>query len=210
MMMFFSRRSFFWGILLVLNTACATARLGEQHFLRLPPQTRVAVVPAANRTNQPDASMILNKAWDEALAKHGFLLVNSDQVVTFAAASALSIRDLEKINPVQLAADLHVQLLLVSDITEWKTQYRVVDAGSRVSGVSRLLDGRTGALMWEYFWTIVDESYQGGDALSQLAGALTTAIIHSATDMPARLANSAVKTSAATLPLPGAPAGAPQ
>ncbi len=187
--------------LLILLSGCS-ARYGVDHFIQREP-TVVAIVPSFNRSANPEAQIILDKAWVDKMHDLGFHVINSDQVITYAVSQGVLIKDLEQTRMSQLAKDLDVDFLLLSEIDVWDTKYRVLDAYSKVKGRTKLVEGVTEALVWEYPWEVVIESGGGGGGLEMLANAMATAVVHAATEQAARMARSAVRNVSQTLPRPG-------
>jgi hypothetical protein len=94
---------------------------------------------------------------------------------------------------------------------DWATKYQVIAGVTAVSCRSRLIEARTGALVWKLDWMRQQQrSNSGGGVTGMLVSALVTSVINSMFDMPSRLAQEGVALSAATQPHPGfAPAGTP-
>ena len=173
--------------------------------------TRIAIMPATNRTDNAGTPIILDKDWEEALKKAGFQVVNADSVVSFASSRGIPMAQLSGLASAQLGGDLHADFLLENEITEWDTRYVVLAAGSTVAGRSRLVEAVTGATVWELRWRMDSNANSGnGGIAGLLAQAIATALVNSAMDVPARLASQGVALCVATMPLPGhPPPGAP-
>jgi hypothetical protein len=194
------------GLLLAafLLTGCATqSGIPSHQYLQRP--LSVAIVPGLNKTDQPEANIVLDKAWEAALARLGYQVVSADHVVTYASASGLSLEQVRKTAPAKLGQDLKVDAILQTEVLRWNTSYKVIAADSTVAGVGRLIEASTGAIIWEHHWVFQNKSGNGGNngILGLLIDAAVTATINSATDAPTRMAKQAVNMSAGTLPHPG-------
>jgi hypothetical protein len=203
-----------WLVLvIVLIQGCASAPSGyyAHHYLQRSP-VRVAIIPSDNKTDKPEATIAVDKAWETALGAAGFEVVNADQVVTYAASVGTDIQVLKSKPVGDLGRDLKVNALLFSEITQWDTKYMVVKSGSVVAGISRLIEASTGGLIFEHHWVYEEQSGNGGGSvIGMLVDAAVTAAIHSATDEATRMGQRAVAMSAHEMPRPGyAPSTAPE
>jgi len=193
-----------FALVLAIGAGCATST-PEHDYLRRAP-VRVAVVPSLNKTDHPEASVVFNKACEEALRKRGFQVVSADQVVTYAAARGMSLRELPGRKPSEVGADLKADFLLYSDIDVWAQKYVVLKSATIVAGSSCLYEAGTDALVWRHAWRLQRESGDGGGGLAGLlANAAFSAILDSATDACAALGTQAAHATVGTLPRPGSP-----
>ena len=165
---------------------------------------RVAIIPAGNNTDNPGAQIILDKAWETALRKAGFQIVNADSVVTFASAQAIPVGELQKTSTVKLGEELKVDYLLQNEIMAWGTKYRVLAEASVVACRSRLVEARTGATVWAHDWIFKRQGNNSGGGLAgMLLSATLNAIVATMTDETARIAVQGVTISSTTMPYPG-------
>ena len=192
-----------FAIAAIFLTGCATPKPppGHQYLQRTP--VRVAIIPGLNKSDQPEAVVVLDKAWQVGLTRVGYEVVSADQVVTYASSVGTSLQTVRNQPVAKLGQDLHVDVVLQTEIHRWATSYKVIVSDSTVAGISRLVECSTGATIWERHWVIQQSSGTSGDPLAMLISAAVTALIDSATDAPTRLASQAVDMSAVTLPLPG-------
>jgi len=189
---------------LLLAAGCASSRPGEGHYYFQRDPVRVAIIPSANATDEPAASMIFNKACEERLRARGFEVINADRVVTFAASSGVSIRDLPDWRPGRLSEALKADYLLFSRIDRWETRYRVIAGYSVVAGASWLYEGATEALLWQAGWHREQESGNGGGGLLDLlVDAALTAALNTALDTCGMMGADAAAETSNTLPEPG-------
>lgn len=198
-----------FALVLAIAAGCATPT-PEHYYLRRTP-IRVAVVPSLNKTDHPEAPVIFNKACEEALRQRGFQVVSADQVVTYAAARGLLLRELPGRKPSEIGTDLKADFLLYSNIDTWAQKYVVVKNATVVSGSSCIYEAATDALVWRQAWCLQRESGDGGGGLTGLiANAAFSAILDSATDACAALGTQAAHTSINTMPKPGFPPPPPR
>lgn len=190
--------------LVAVVTGCATRNhYNSIDYLQRP--LRVAIVPGVNQTDQPEATIVFDKAWATALAHRGYQVVPADRVVSYGGASGQSLADIRHLSPQKLGQDLKVDAILTTKVLRWKNAYRVIEADTTVSGLGWLIDARTGATIWEHKWVYQQSSNQGGNdsVVGILTNALVTATVNSATDEATRLAKQGVNMSVNTMPIPG-------
>lgn len=196
--------------LLLLGGAagCAsTPRIPASYYLQRAP-IRVAVVPSGNVTDFPEASIVFDKAVEEALHRKGFDVIGADQVLTYASARGLSLRDLPKKQASEIGRDLRADMLFFTEIDTWKTSYILVQAKATVAGVCRLTEASTDALVCRLHWR--QEQAAGGGSIGGLINAAVSAVADTAFDTCSKLGERAAWASAAALPQPGfAPRDAP-
>jgi len=188
-----------------LFSGCATQSRGIPACNYLQRPLRVAIVPGVNKTDQPEAKIVLDKAWEAALTQLGYQVLPADSVVTYAAASGISLDQVLKMDTAKLGHDLKVDAVLTTEVLRWANSYKVIAADSTVEGVGRLVEASTGATIWEHHWIFQQRSNNGGNngIIGLLVDAAVTAAINSATDAPTRMAKQAVAFSSGTLPHPG-------
>jgi hypothetical protein len=189
---------------LLLAGGCAQApQLPAWRYLQRS-NVRVGIIPASNQTTQVGAPLIIDKAWEEALRKSGFVVVNADSVVTYLSSRSVSLAKLLAIPTAQLGNDLHVDYLLEDEIENWGTKYHVIVGGAVVSCKSRLIEASTGATVWASDWTMQEQSDSNGNGLGgALMNALVTAIADSMFDKSTQLARQGVALQSTSQPYPG-------
>lgn len=187
----------------VAGTGCATDRDKSIDYLQRP--LRVAIVPGVNRTDQPQATMVFDKAWEEALAGRSYQVVSADRVVSYGGASGQSLEDIRHLPAQKLGQDLKVDAILTTEVLRWKNSYKVIESDTTVSGLGLLVDARTGATIWEHKWIYQESSNQNNNngLVGMLVGAAVDAAISSAIDKPAHMAKQGVNMSVNTMPIPG-------
>jgi hypothetical protein len=185
------------------GAGCVSSHGPEHYYFQREP-VRVAVIPCANATAEPAASIIFNKACEEQLRKRGFDVVEADRVVTFAAASGLTVRELPDLKPSRLSAELKADYLLYTRIDKWATKYHVVQGSSVVAGASWLYEGPTDSLVWQSGWHREQQSGNGGGGLlGILIEAAVTAAANAAFDVCGQMGTDAANAAVLTLPAPG-------
>jgi hypothetical protein len=198
-----------FGVSLLLLQGCSPTGTAWHYYMQRTP-IRVVVVPSENKTEHPDASVVFNKACEEALAKKGFDVIAADEVVTYASSRGLLLGDVAKLKSSEIAKDLKADMVLYSVINTWDSEYVVLNTRVHVSGTSRLVEAGTEALVWRYTWDLRQDSSSGnsGGVVGLLVGAAVTAVANSAFDACADLGAQAAGVTVSSLPQPGfAPEG---
>ncbi|MGP8199076.1 MAG: hypothetical protein ACLQU4_06185 [Limisphaerales bacterium] len=161
-------------------------------------RVRVAVIPGVNRTGEPGAPIVLDKAWEKILQAAAYEVVPADSVVTYAASRGILLSELPKRSPAEMGKDLKVELLLTSEIFKWEISTKGLRAVCTLEVVGRLVETTTGATVWEHHW--IYEEVGGGKGLGKLIDASNDTV----SDKIARMAQQAVmKMSADLLPRAG-------
>lgn len=191
------------GLACLLLAGCTSAPRTPSHYYLQRAPVRVAVMPSENTTDNPEASIIFDKACEEALRRKGFQVISADQVVTYTSARGLSIRELSGRKASEIGRDLKADMLLYTQISHWKTEYVIIQGRSVVAGRSRLVEVSTDALVWRLPWQFAQQSGNGGGGLGILLDAAVTALANSAFDRCSQLGEHAARYSVDTLPLPG-------
>lgn len=190
------------GLVVGLCASCASTgdRKAAYNCLARSP-VRVAILPSVNRTDQPGAQIVVDKAWEAALQKTGFEVVSADRVLTYVAARGMMLSELPARKPAELGKDLKVDLLLKSEILKWEISSKGAHASTTVEVTQRLLEAPTSALVWEHHWVFREEDSSEG------LGKLFDKMLNTAGDKASAMGARGVKEiSAMKIPLPGPPA----
>lgn len=194
------------GVAMLLVQGCAASKkdFPSYYYLQRDP-VRVAVMPSVNNTEHPEATIVFNKACEEALQNRGFEVVSADQVVTYASSLGATLMEVTDRKASQLGGDLKVDFILYSTINQWESKYIVLKTTTTVSGNSRLVEASTDAVVWTYNWVLQEQSGSGGNnsLLGMIVDAAVTAVVNSATDECSTLGNRAAVATVNSAPRPG-------
>jgi hypothetical protein len=195
---------FVLGLLLLLVQGCTTTSAPWHYYLQRSP-VRVVVLPSGNKTAHPDAPVIFNKACQEALTKKGFVVITADQVVTYASSRGLLLKDVTDMKAGEIGKDLKADLVLYSNIDNWGSTFAVLNTQVRVSGISRLIETSTEALVWQHNWDLVQDSGNGNNngIVGLLVSAAVSAVANSAFDACSSLGTQAGTITVNSMPCPG-------
>jgi len=156
----------------------------------------VAIIPADNRTEEPAATLVLDKVWEEALVKWGCMVVNADRVVAYAGESGLeldALQDLPLEDLKRIGGGLGVDYVMYNTIVDWDTVSGRLRQQALVSCVSVIYEAKTGAVVWEDSWSYVDSASVPDDALSDAIFALANSSLSTMSNGEAAAAANGVK-----------------
>lgn len=197
---------FILGMTALLMQGCATTspKIPGHYYLQRSPII-IAVMPSSNKTDHPDASIVLNKSCEEALRKKGFEVINADQVVTYASSCGVLLSDVTARKASEIGRDLKADMVLYSSIDTWETKYIVIKSASIVAGTSRLVETSTDSLVWRFNWNFQKESGNGGNngLFGMMIDAAVTAVANSIFDECSNLGAQAGIVTVNSMPQPG-------
>ncbi len=146
-------------------------KLSPELAARLP--SRVAVLPFVNETESPAASDTVRKSFYNHFSAKNFEDVELPLVdQRLAAAGLTDPKAIENEDPKRLGELLHVDGLVMGHITDFDRIYAVVGALVNVGAKVRLIDARSGELVWEGQDVA---RLQEGDIPTSIVGALASA-----------------------------------
>jgi hypothetical protein len=156
----------------------------------------VAIIPADNKTDEPAASLVLDKVWEEALVQWGCLVVNADHVVAYAGKTGTDLDSFRNVSldvlP-RLGSELGADYLMYNTITEWDTVPHGMTSNAVISCATVLYEAKTGAVVWEDSWTYMDSAFASDKALSDAIFALAHSSLSTMSNGEAAAAIHAVK-----------------
>lgn len=183
---------------LLLLAGCASVPEPGYNFLERSP-VRVAILPSVNKTDQPGAQIVVDKAWEQALKKAGFEVVSADRVMTYVGARGMMLTELANRKAPELGKDLKVDLLLKTEIRKWEMSAKGGNASTTIEAMQRLVEAPTDAVVWEHHWF-----FQEVDSNQSWIGMMVDMMVNAATDNASKLGTVGVlEISAKKLPRPG-------
>jgi hypothetical protein len=163
----------------------------------------IAVIPAANSSPEVSAPIVMDKIWCDKLQENGFEIVDSDRVMTYASSKGVSLEDVRKADYVMLGADLSADYLLFNEVMDWGSSFHLTQSVIAVACRSKLVEAKTGGVIWEKDWVYLDQSGSGGNAIANAIVAVVHSVTNSATDGVAKAAERGVNANASTMPYAG-------
>lgn len=170
---------------LLLMTACATRQPYDYSAFKESNPRSILVLPPLNNTPEVQASYSVLSYTTMPLAESGYYVMPVTLVAeTFRENGLTQAADMHATPAAKLREIFGADAALYITITEYGTVYRVLSSASIVTAAARLVDLKTGKLLWAGAATASSEegkSQQGGVA-SLLITAIVKQVIGTATD----------------------------
>ncbi len=158
-------------------TGCAAPAPRDQTALREARPASILVLPPLNTTTEVNASSSLLAVSTRPLAEAGYYVMPVSLVdETFRQNGVTQADDIHALPLPRLRDFFQADAVLYMTVTGYGASYYVIGSTSVVKVQARLVDGRTGALLWE--GQAQASSDEGKDNSNQgLVGMLLTAVI---------------------------------
>lgn len=159
---------------------CATTKPTDYGvYLDHMPQS-IVVVPPLNHTAEVRASDAFLSTVTTPLAERGYYVFPVVLVGQFLKENGLPTPgEMHQVAPRKFHDVFGADAVLYPEIHEWTTRYALIDSSTRVRITYRLVDARTGTVLWRRDQMAVNSSSQGQ---SNLIGMAISAAVHAATN----------------------------
>lgn len=162
---------------LLLMTACATRQPYDYSAFKESKPRSILVLPPLNNTPDVQASYSVLSYATLPLAESGYYVMPVTLVAeTFKENGMTQPADMHATPAAKLRDIFGADAVLYITITEYGTVYRVVSSASVVTAGARLVDLKTGKLLWTGSATASSE--EGKSQQSGVASMLITAIVN--------------------------------
>ncbi|GAA3538131.1 DUF799 domain-containing protein [Zobellella aerophila] len=146
----------------------------------------ILVLPPANQSPDIKASYSLLSQVTYPLAESGYYVLPVAVVdETFRQNGLVNPEEIQGVSVAKLHEIFGADAVLYLDVTEYGTTYMVISSDTRVTAEARLVDLRTGQLLWAGTATASSseqESSSGGGLVGMLVQAAVTQIANTLTD----------------------------
>ncbi|MCM2545946.1 DUF799 domain-containing protein [Burkholderia glumae] len=149
--------------LLAMLAACAgpVQRLDYTAFKRSQPKS-ILVLPPVNNTNDVKASFGVLSQVTQPLAESGYYVVPVGPMEeTFKYNGLTSPNDIAEVSPAKLREIFGADSALYMTVTRYGTTYQVIDSVTAVSVSAKLVDLRTGDVLWTGSQSATDKELGG-------------------------------------------------
>jgi|SaaInl8_200m_RNA_FD_contig_111_134326_length_9451_multi_4_in_0_out_0_2 hypothetical protein len=137
--------------------------------------TSILVVPPRNKSMEVNAPYVFLSTITKPLVEKGYYVFPVSVIDTFFKENGMQTTyDMNSIPLDKIYEILKPDAVLYADIEEWGQEYQVISSKGIVKYSFRLLDGKTGALLWNGKTEAIEQSGDGGLGI---AGALVSAIV---------------------------------
>ncbi|EPL9569067.1 DUF799 domain-containing protein [Providencia rettgeri] len=164
-----------------LLTGCAQpAKVDYTAFHQSKPKSILVLLPQ-NSSPEVQASHGLLSQTALPLAEAGYYVFPVAVVEeTFKQNGMINAGDIQAVPPTKLHEIFGADAVLYLDITEYGTSYQVIASDTRVTASAKLLDARTGTLLWS--GSASASSMENNSSSNGILGALVSAVVNQIAD----------------------------
>ncbi|MEQ4674919.1 DUF799 domain-containing protein [Providencia vermicola] len=164
-----------------LLTGCAQpVKVDYTAFHQSKPKSILVLLPQ-NSSPEVQASHGLLSQTALPLAEAGYYVFPVAVVEeTFKQNGMINAGDIQAVPPVKLHEIFGADAILYLDITEYGTSYQVIASDTRVTASAKLLDARTGTILWSGSATA--SSMENNSSSNGILGALVSAVVNQIAD----------------------------
>ncbi len=177
-------------------TGCANKPPYNYEALLAASPRSIVVIPPKNDTVEVDAPYIYLSTISRPLAEKGYYVFPVAMIDNFMKENGLPTP--EEMNNVPLDKiyeNIGADAVLYVNINQWGQKYNVVSSKAMVSVSMKLVDARTGNLLWDGAASAVKEpGSSGGGLVGMLVSAVANQIVGSISDATPQLARTANQT----------------
>ncbi|MBG7621653.1 DUF799 domain-containing protein [Herbaspirillum sp. AP02] len=180
-------------LLVLLATGCATQKKPYDYaeFKAARPAS-ILVLPPVNNSSEVIAPYGLMSQATQPLAESGYYVIPvSLAAETFKQNGLSNPTDIQELPPAKLRQIFGADTALYMTITNYGTAYKVVQSETLVSADAKLVDLRSGKLLWEgsaRASSLEQQQNSGGGLLGVLVSAMVNQIINTASDTSYKMA----------------------
>ncbi|MDX7997829.1 hypothetical protein FE394_01100 [Xenorhabdus sp. Reich] len=180
----------FWGaigaLLLLVLAGCVQHKPYDYSALRESKPKSILVLPAVNKSVEVQASGSLLSQITYPLAESGYYVYPVAVVEeTFRQNGMTEAQDIHNLSYKKLHEIFGADSALYLNITEYGTQYRIINSDTRVSATARLVDLRTGKALWSRSATASsteNDNHSSGGLIGMLVSAAISQIANTVMD----------------------------
>ncbi|MTC56513.1 MULTISPECIES: DUF799 domain-containing protein [Providencia] len=168
-------------IMALLLAGCAQpTKVDYSAFKQSKPKSILVLLPQ-NSTPEVQASHGLLAQTTLPLAEAGYYVFPVAVVEeTFKQNGMTNAGDIQAVPPAKLREIFGNDAILYLSITEYGTSYQVIASDTRVTASAKLVDARTGALLWSGSATA--SSTEGNSSSNGIVGILVSAVVNQIAD----------------------------
>ncbi|ODS24710.1 hypothetical protein AB835_02235 [Candidatus Endobugula sertula] len=180
--------------LFILLAGCQTPHPYDYTNLLNSQPKSIVVIPPINNSVEVNAPYIFLSTISKPLAEKGYYVFPVSVIDHFLKENGLPTPDEMNTVPLdKIRKFIGADAVLYTNINNWGQKYQVISSTAIVTSTLKLVDTRTGDLLWE---TTAEASRESGDGGGGLLGAIAAAVteqiigsLHDQTPQLSRLAN---------------------
>jgi len=166
----------FVSLVAILSTGCATQKPYDYSVFRAAHPASILIMPPKNNSLDVTASYAMLAQMTYPLAEAGYYVVPVALMdMAFKENGVSSGAEAQAIAPAKLREIFGADAALYTEITEYGVSYKIISSETAVAANARLVDLRTGAILWSGKARASSAENQGGNN-GGLAGLLIKAI----------------------------------
>jgi len=188
----------FWIKLLVsalvlLMVGCVTPQSYDYSALEASAPRSILVIPPLNQSFEVQASYIFLSTISRPLAEKGYYVFPVSVIDNFMKANGLPTpEEMNQVPLEKLDEIIGADAVLYTTIDDWGRQYQLVSSVVTVSANMRLVDGKSGQLLWSARAFAQESSNSGGgDILGAMIGAVVDQVVGGLADTTPALSRQA-------------------
>lgn len=173
-------------------TACATDPYDYTALNASKPRSILVLPPVSDAVDLSSTYTFLSTI-SKPLAEKGYYVFPVAVIDTFLKENGLAQpEDMNAVPLDKLFENIGPDAVLYVHIKDWGQKYQVISSNTVVNSTARLVDARTGTLLWETNIALSQGSSNGGGGFAgMLVGALVQQVVGSKVDLTVGLSSSA-------------------
>lgn len=161
----------------VVLAGCASTRPYDYSNLRAHPPRSIVVLPPTNQSPDVKATYGYLSTVTMPLAEKGYYVYPVEVVDQFMKENGLpSANEMQTVSLPKIQEILGADAVLYVNVTRYGTRYEILDSVTEVEASARLVDVRTGLLLWDGNAKFAQSANAGASAANPLAYLIASAI----------------------------------
>lgn len=182
---------FFSISLSLFITGCSTTPYNYDALLASKPKS-ILVIPPNNNSVEVNAPYIYLSTISRPLGEKGYYVFPVAVIDTFLKENGLPTPgEMNSVPLDKLYENIGADAVLYVEINDWGQKYNIISSETVVNVSMRLVDGKTGVLLWDANSHVRQSSDSGGGGLGSLVNALVSQIANSISDNTPKVARTA-------------------
>ena len=172
--------------IILLLSGCATTTPYDYTALKNSKPRSIVVIPPNNTSIEVNAPYIYLSTLTRPLAEKGYYVFPVSVIDHFLKENGLPTpADMNNIPLDKIGEHIGADAVLYISIQDWGQKYQIIQSTTTVNASLRLVDVKTGALLWETTAIAQSSSGDGGGGLiGSLVGAIATQVLASTISDP--------------------------
>lgn len=182
------------SLLSLFLVGCATTPSSYNYDALLAVKPRsILVIPPKNSSLEVNAPYVFLSTISKPLGEKGYYVFPVAVIETFLKENGLPTPEEMNLVPMdKLYEHIGADAVLYTEINDWGQKYNILSSDTVVDVSMRLVDSKTGVLLWDAHASAVQRSDSGGGGLlGNVINAVATQIINSMNDQTPELSRTA-------------------